>query len=224
MPTSPSSGGDGVWLYTSDGRRYLDFGAGIATSSLGHGHPHLVGAIAEQAGRVMHVSNLYRVPQAERLAQRLVDASFADSVFFCNSGAEANEGMVKMMRRAMYAGGHPERTRMICFNGAFHGRTLAMLSATGNEKYLQGFGTPVDGFDHVPMNNLNAVRDGHHAAHRRHPDRADPGRGRRPFGRWALPARAAQHLRRIRPAAWLRTRCSAAWDAPAGCSRMSGPG
>ncbi|TLU72940.1 aspartate aminotransferase family protein [Lichenicoccus roseus] len=151
--------GDGVWLYTSDGRRYLDFGAGIATSSLGHGHPHLVGAIAEQAGRVMHVSNLYRVPQAERLAQRLVDASFADSVFFCNSGAEANEGMVKMMRRAMYAGGHPERTRMICFNGAFHGRTLAMLSATGNEKYLQGFGTPVDGFDHVPMNNLNAVRD-----------------------------------------------------------------
>ena len=151
--------GDGVWLYTSDGRRYLDFGAGIATSSLGHGHPHLVGAIAEQAGRVMHVSNLYRVPQAERLAQRLVDASFADSVFFCNSGAEANEGMVKLMRRAMFANGNAERTRMICFNGAFHGRTLAMLSATGNEKYLQGFGAPVEGFDHVPMNNLNALRD-----------------------------------------------------------------
>jgi acetylornithine/N-succinyldiaminopimelate aminotransferase len=150
--------GEGAWLYTSDGRRFLDFGAGIATSSLGHGHPHLVSAIAEQASRVMHVSNLYRVPQAERLAERLVAASFADSVFFCNSGAEANEGMVKMMRRAMFGTGRPERTRILCFEGAFHGRTLAMLSATGNEKYLQGFGPPVEGFDHVPLNNLNAVR------------------------------------------------------------------
>ncbi len=151
--------GEGAWLYTSDGRAFLDFGAGIATSSLGHGHPHLVAAIAEQAARVMHVSNLYRVPQAERLAARLVAASFADSVFFCNSGAEANEGMVKMFRRAMFATGQPERTRILCFEGAFHGRTLAMLSATGNEKYLQGFGPPVEGFDHVPLNNLNAVRD-----------------------------------------------------------------
>ena len=151
--------GEGAWLYTSDGRAFLDFGAGIATSSLGHGHPHLVAAIAEQAARVMHVSNLYRVPQAERLAARLVAATFADSVFFCNSGAEANEGMVKMFRRAMFAGGRPERTRILCFEGAFHGRTLAMLSATGNEKYLQGFGPPVEGFDHVPLNNLNAVRD-----------------------------------------------------------------
>ncbi len=151
--------GEGAWLVASDGRRYLDFGAGIATSSLGHGHPHLVAAIAEQAGRVMHVSNLYRVPQAERLAARLVEASFADSVFFCNSGAEANEGMVKMMRRAQAATGHAERTRIICFDGAFHGRTLAMLSATGNAKYLSGFGEPVPGFDHVPLNNMNAVRD-----------------------------------------------------------------
>ena len=151
--------GDGAWLYTDDGRAFLDFGAGIATSSLGHNHPHLVAAIAEQAARVMHVSNLYRVPQAERLAQRLVDASFADSVFFCNSGAEANEGMVKMMRRAMAETGQPERTRVICFDGAFHGRTLAMLSATGNAKYLKGFGPPVDGFDHVPFGNMNALRD-----------------------------------------------------------------
>ncbi len=151
--------GQGAWLYTSDGRRFLDFGAGIATSSLGHGHPHLVAAIAGQAARVMHVSNLYRVPQAERLAARLVAATFADSVFFCNSGAEANEGMVKMMRRAMHATGRPERTRILCFEGAFHGRTLAMLSATGNAKYLEGFGPPVEGFDHVPLNNLNAVRD-----------------------------------------------------------------
>ncbi len=151
--------GQGAWLVAEDGRRFLDFGAGIATSSLGHGHPHLVAAIAEQAARVMHVSNLYRVPGAERLAERLVGATFADSVFFCNSGAEANEGAVKMIRRAMAATGQPERTRMICFNGAFHGRTLAMLSATGNAKYLSGFGTPVDGFDHVPFGNMNAVRD-----------------------------------------------------------------
>ena len=151
--------GEGAWLYTADGRRFLDFGAGIATSSLGHNHPHLVAAIAEQAARVMHVSNLYRVPGAERLAARLVDATFADSVFFCNSGAEANEGAVKMMRRAMAQTGRSERVRIICFDGAFHGRTLAMLSATGNAKYLQGFGPAVEGFDHVPFGNMNAVRD-----------------------------------------------------------------
>ena len=151
--------GEGAWLYASDGRRFLDFGAGIATSSLGHGNKRLVDAIAEQAGRVMHVSNLYRVPQAERLAARLVEHSFADSVFFCNSGAEANEGMVKMMRKAMSEGGKPERFRVICFDGAFHGRTLAMLAATGNKKYLAGFGPEVKGFDHVPFNNLNALRD-----------------------------------------------------------------
>ena len=150
--------GEGAWLYTADGRRFLDFGAGIATSSLGHNNPHLVAAIAQQAARVMHVSNLYRIPQAERLAERLVAASFADSVFFCNSGAEANEGMIKMIRRAQAKGGHPERVRIICFNGAFHGRTLATLAATGNAKYLDGFGPVVDGFDHVPMNNMNAVR------------------------------------------------------------------
>ena len=151
--------GEGAWLYTADGRRFLDFGAGIATSSVGHGNPQLVQAIAEQAARVMHTSNLYRVPQAERLAARLVDSSFADSAFFCNSGAEANEGAVKMMRRAQAKSGHPERFRVICCDGAFHGRTLAMLAATNNKKYLDGFGPTVDGFDHVPFNNLNALRD-----------------------------------------------------------------
>jgi acetylornithine/N-succinyldiaminopimelate aminotransferase len=151
--------GEGAWLYASDGRRFLDFGAGIAVSSLGHNHPHLTAAIAEQAHRVVHVSNLYRIPQAELLAARFVEATFADSVFFCNSGAEANEGMVKMIRRAQYENGHPERYRVICFDGAFHGRTLAMISATGNPKYLKGFGPEVDGFDHVPFNNLNALRD-----------------------------------------------------------------
>ncbi len=150
--------GQGAWLWTVDGRRFLDFGAGIATSSVGHNNPHLVGAIAAQAAKVMHVSNLYRIPQAERLAQRLVERSFADSVFFCNSGAEANEGMIKMIRRAMAMTGKPERVRIICFEGAFHGRTLATLAATGNAHYLEGFGPLVEGFDHVPFNNLNALR------------------------------------------------------------------
>ncbi len=151
--------GEGAWLWTVDGRRFLDFGSGIATASLGHGHPHLAKAIAEQAAKVMHVSNLYRIPQAEKLAERLVAATFADSVFFCNSGAEANEGMIKMMRRAMFDAGKPERYRIICFEGAFHGRTLATLAATGNEHYLHGFGPVVEGFDHVPFGNMNAVRD-----------------------------------------------------------------
>lgn len=151
--------GEGAWVWTTDGRRFLDFGSGIATSSIGHGHPHLVKAIAEQAAKVMHVSNLYRVPQAEQLAARHVAASFADSVLFCNSGAEANEGMVKAVRKYHAENGHPERYRLICFEGAFHGRTLAMIAATGNAKYLEGFGPPVDGFDHVPFGNMNAVRD-----------------------------------------------------------------
>jgi acetylornithine/N-succinyldiaminopimelate aminotransferase len=151
--------GEGAWLWTVDGRRMLDFGSGIATASLGHGHPHLAKAIGEQAAKVMHVSNLYRIPGAERLAQRLVDATFADSVFFCNSGAEANEGMIKMMRRAMYDAGKGERFRFIVFEGAFHGRTLATLAATGNAKYLEGFGPVVEGFDQVPFNNMNAVRN-----------------------------------------------------------------
>ncbi len=150
--------GEGAWLYAVDGRRFLDFGSGIATASLGHGHPELAQAIAEQAKRVMHVSNLYRIPEAERLAERLVAASFADSVFFCNSGAEACEGMVKMIRRAAHDSGHPERYRMLTFEGAFHGRTLGMLAATNNAKYLHGFGPKVEGFDQVPFNNLNAVR------------------------------------------------------------------
>lgn len=150
--------GEGVYLYDAAGRRFLDFGAGIATSALGHAHPHLTAAIAEQAKRVIHVSNLYRIPQAERLAARFVAASFADSVLFCNSGAEANEGLIKAMRKTMADAGKPERYRIITFEGAFHGRTLAMLAATGNAKYLAGFGPEVDGFDHVPFNDLNALR------------------------------------------------------------------
>jgi acetylornithine/N-succinyldiaminopimelate aminotransferase len=151
--------GEGAWLWSTDGRRFLDFGSGIATASLGHGNKHLADAIAAQAHKVMHVSNVYRIPEAEKLAERLVANSFADSVFFCNSGAEANEGMIKMMRRAMHDAGKPERFRFICFEGAFHGRTLATLAATGNKKYLEGFGPQVEGFSHIPFNNLNALRD-----------------------------------------------------------------
>jgi len=150
--------GEGARLWTEDGRRFLDFGSGIATSSVGHAHPHLVKTIADQAARVMHVSNLYRVPQAERLAARHVAASFADSVFFCNSGAEANEGMMKAMRKTMAETGRGERFRFITFEGAFHGRTLAALAATGNAKYLEGFGPRVEGFDQMPFGNMNAVR------------------------------------------------------------------
>ncbi|TCZ64099.1 aspartate aminotransferase family protein [Roseicella aquatilis] len=151
--------GEGAWLWTADGRRFLDFGSGIATASLGHAHPHLVQAIAEQAAKVMHTSNLYRIPQAERLAARLVETSFADSVFFCNSGAEANEGMIKAVRKYHAENGHPERNVTLCFEGAFHGRTLATLAATGNEKYLAGFGPAMPGFRHLPFGNMNAVRD-----------------------------------------------------------------
>ncbi len=151
--------GEGARLWTTDGRRFLDFGSGIATTSLGHAHPHLVKTIADQAAKVMHVSNLYRVPQAEQLAARHVAASFADSVFFCNSGAEANEGMVKAVRKTMAETGRGERYRLVTFEGAFHGRTLGMLAATGNEKYLAGFGPKVDGFDQIPFGNMNALRD-----------------------------------------------------------------
>jgi acetylornithine/N-succinyldiaminopimelate aminotransferase len=151
--------GEGAWLWTADGRRFLDFGAGIATTSLGHAHPHLVQAVAEQAAKVMHVSNLYRIPGAEKLAARLCETSFAESVFFCNSGAEANEGLLKAVRKYNAEEGHPERSTILCFEGAFHGRTLATLAATGNEKYLAGFGPQMPGFKHVPFGNMNAVRD-----------------------------------------------------------------
>ncbi|PHI95122.1 acetylornithine transaminase [Parasaccharibacter apium] len=150
--------GEGLWLTSTNGRRYLDFGAGIAVSSLGHSHPALVEAITAQAKKLIHVSNLYQVLQAKALADLLVAHSFADSVLFCNSGAEANEGLIKLIRRAQYKNGHPERTRIICFHHAFHGRTLATISATGNPAYLEGFGSPVEGFDHVPFNDIDAVR------------------------------------------------------------------
>ncbi len=151
--------GSGPWLHATDGERYLDFGCGIAVTNLGHAHPHLVAAITRQAGELWHTSNLYRIANQERLARRLVEATFASSVFFANSGAEAIECALKMARRFHHADGRPERYRTITFSGAFHGRTLATISAGGQAKHLEGFGPPVDGFDQVPLHNTNALRD-----------------------------------------------------------------
>jgi acetylornithine/N-succinyldiaminopimelate aminotransferase len=150
--------GEGAWLFTAEGERYLDFTAGVAVNALGHAHPHLVKALTEQAHKVWHVSNLYRIPEGEVLADRLCAASFADTVFFQNSGAEALECAIKMARKYQSASGKPERYRLITFEGAFHGRTLATIAAAGNKKYLEGFGPPIDGFDLVPFGDLDAVK------------------------------------------------------------------
>jgi acetylornithine/N-succinyldiaminopimelate aminotransferase len=150
--------GEGVWLVATNGERYLDFTSGVAVNALGHAHPHMIAALTAQAQKVWHVSNLYEVPEAERVAQRLCDASFADVVFFCNSGAEAMECTIKMARKYHAANGAPERYRIITFEGAFHGRTLATLAAGGQKKYLDGFGPVVDGFDQVPFGNLEATK------------------------------------------------------------------
>ena len=150
--------GEGAWLITAAGDRYLDFTSGVAVNALGHAHPALIAALTEQAHKVWHVSNLYRIPGAERLADRLCAASFADFVFFCNSGTEALEGAIKMARKYQSVSGKPERFRIVTFEGAFHGRTLASLAATGNKKYLDGFGPPVEGFDQVPYGDIEAVK------------------------------------------------------------------
>jgi acetylornithine/N-succinyldiaminopimelate aminotransferase len=150
--------GEGPWLYGRDGERYLDFGAGIAVNALGHAHPHLVKALTEQASKIWHSSNLFQIPEGERLAQRLVDSTFADFVFFANSGAEANEAAIKMARRYHYVNGNPERFHIVTFEGAFHGRTLGTIAAGGQAKYLEGFGPKVQGFDQVPAEDLEALK------------------------------------------------------------------
>lgn len=150
--------GEGSYLYTADGRRYLDFASGIAVTALGHSHPHMVAKLQEQVGKLWHVSNLFQIPAQEELGARLVASSFADKAFFCNSGAEACEGSVKIARKYFAAKGQPERWRVITFDGAFHGRTIAMLAAGNNKKYLDGFGHKADGFDQVPLNDLKAVK------------------------------------------------------------------
>ncbi|WP_048648313.1 aspartate aminotransferase family protein [Nitratireductor soli] len=149
--------GEGSWIETTDGTRYLDFAAGIAVNSLGHAHPHLVAALTEQAGKLWHVSNLYEIPGQRRLGERLAANTFADKVFFTNSGAEALECAIKTARRYHFVNGAPERYRIITFEGAFHGRTLATIAAGGQAKYLEGFGPKVEGFDQVPFDDMDAV-------------------------------------------------------------------
>jgi acetylornithine/N-succinyldiaminopimelate aminotransferase len=150
--------GEGPYLFATDGRKYLDFSSGVAVTALGHAHPHLVAALTRQAHKLWHCSNLYQIAEQKRAAERLVAHSFADTVFFCNSGAEAMECAIKMARKYQDATGHPEKNRLIACSGSFHGRTLATLAAAGNEKYLKGFGPAGGGFDHVAYGNLNEMR------------------------------------------------------------------
>jgi acetylornithine/N-succinyldiaminopimelate aminotransferase len=149
--------GEGAYLFATSGERYLDFASGVAVTALGHSHPHLVKALHEQAKKLWHVSNLHRIPEQERLAERLCQETFADYVFFANSGAEAVEGAMKVARRYHFNRGAPERYRFVTFEGAFHGRTLATISAGGQPKLLEGFGPPVAGFDHIAAGDIGAV-------------------------------------------------------------------
>jgi acetylornithine/N-succinyldiaminopimelate aminotransferase len=149
--------GAGSYLFTKDGKAYLDFGSGIAVNALGHGHPRLVNALQKQAYKLWHTSNLYYSPEQERLAKRLCEISFADRVFFCNSGTEAIEVAIKSARRYHYCKGAPRRNRIITIEGGFHGRTMGALAATGRKKYLEGFAPVPDGFDQVPFGDLRAV-------------------------------------------------------------------
>lgn len=149
--------GEGCWLFDRSGERYLDFGSGVAVNSLGHAHPDLVAVLAEQAQKLWHTSNLYRVANQEALAERLCELTFADRVFFCNSGAEACEGAIKLVRRYQYVSGRPERNRIVTFTGSFHGRTLATIAAAQNPKYLEGFGPDMPGFDSVPFGDHDAL-------------------------------------------------------------------
>ncbi|MDJ0932906.1 aspartate aminotransferase family protein [Breoghania sp.] len=150
--------GEGCWLETADGRRFLDFAAGIAVNSLGHSHPHLVSVVQEQAAKLWHVSNLYTIPEQGRLAARLCEATFADRVFFTNSGGEAMEACIKAARRYHYGKGAPDRYDIITFEGAFHGRTLGTIAAGGKDKYLEGFGPKAPGFTQVPFDDLKALK------------------------------------------------------------------
>jgi len=150
--------GEGPWLYTASGERYLDFVSGIAVNVVGHAHPHLAAALKAQADKLWHTSNLFKIPEGERLASRLTSGSFADTVFFTNSGAEALECAIKMARKYHAANGQPERYRLITFEGAFHGRTLATIAAGGQKKYLEGFGPKVEGFDQVPFADHAALQ------------------------------------------------------------------
>ncbi|WP_380057208.1 aspartate aminotransferase family protein [Falsihalocynthiibacter sp. SS001] len=151
--------GEGAWLIEADGRRFLDLGAGIAVSALGHAHPSLVAALTAQAQSLWHVSNLYEIPQQTALADALVEATFADTVFFTNSGTEACELAVKMARKYWFDKDQPERVEILTFEGSFHGRSAAGIAAAGSEKMTKGFGPLVAGFTHLPFGDVQAVKD-----------------------------------------------------------------
>jgi acetylornithine/N-succinyldiaminopimelate aminotransferase len=151
--------GEGCRVYTEEGEAYLDFGAGVAVTSCGHAHPHLVQTLTEQAQKIWHTSNLYRMPGQEKLAAQLIEKTFADTMFFCNSGAEALECSIKMARRYHFTNGQPERSTIITFEGAFHGRTLATIAAGGQEKYLEGFEPRMNGFRQLPFGDHKALED-----------------------------------------------------------------
>lgn len=151
--------GEGSWLIEEDGRRFLDLGSGIAVNALGHAHPDLVRALTEQANALWHVSNLYEIPQQEKLAAQLVEASFADTVFFTNSGTEACELAVKMARKYHYEKGQPERIEILTFDGCFHGRSSAAIAASGAEKMVKGFGPVLPGFKHLPWGDHEALKE-----------------------------------------------------------------
>lgn len=150
--------GEGSWLTAEDGTRYLDLGAGIAVNALGHAHPALVATLTEQAGRLWHVSNLYRIPEQERLAELLVENTFADTVFFTNSGTEAAELAIKMVRKYWYEKGQPERVEIVTFEGSFHGRSTGAIAAAGAEKMVKGFGPLMPGFTHLKFGDHDALR------------------------------------------------------------------
>ena len=150
--------GDGAYLFTRNGKKFLDFACGIGVTSLGHAHPQITKALQEQSEKVWHVSNLYNIEPQSRLAERLTSNSFADRAFFCNSGAEAVEAAIKMARIYFSASGQPEKYRIVTAKNAFHGRTLATIAAGGQEKHLDGFGPKVDGFDHIALNDLTGVK------------------------------------------------------------------
>jgi acetylornithine/N-succinyldiaminopimelate aminotransferase len=150
--------GTGSWLLAEDGRRYLDLGGGIAVNALGHAHPALVATLTEQAGKLWHVSNVYRIPEQERLADLLVERTFADTVFFTNSGTEAAELAIKMARKFHYENGQPERTGIIAFEGAFHGRSTGAIAAAGSEKMVKGYGPLMPGFTHLKWADHDAIR------------------------------------------------------------------
>ena len=190
--------GEGAWLYTHDGRRFLDFTSGVAVNGLGHCHPHLVSTLQKQAAKLWHASNLFRIDELERLADRLVAHSFAETVFVCNSGAEAMEACIKVARRFHFCRGQPERNRIITFEGGFHGRTMATISAAGGHRLTEGFAPLLDGFDHVPFARSRRAGGGRHRADGSDHDRAGHGRRRRPADTKGLPRRPARTLRPAR--------------------------